>query len=279
MPSRKFEQAEIFCDVLRKAIIANQGIEERLCLIKYPHDKSITDALSAMCHMRIIWGGNETVNIIRQSPIPPRATEITFANRFSICIINSDIYLNEYNAKKTAHNFYIDTFLSDQNACSSPRIVFWFGKKIEKAKELFWESLYDELKDYEIAPVTTVDKLLNFCKYSAYNSSKMKMVHDCRIIRMEISKVGKEVIEHLGNSGFFYEISIKDLDEILPICTWELQTLSYIGFDETVLKNYVLDNSPEGIDRIVPVGRTMDFGLIWDGKDIVRQMTRQVSMQ
>ena len=105
LPSRKFEQAEIFCDTLNTILKSNNEISERICLIKYPHDKEITDMLSIKCHTRIIWGGDNTVNAIRQSPLRPRATEITFANRYSVCVINADKYLEDYNAKKTAHDF------------------------------------------------------------------------------------------------------------------------------------------------------------------------------
>lgn len=276
LPSRRFEQADIFCEVLLNILQRNPELAQRVCLIKYPHDKSITDELSSKCHTRVIWGGNETINIIRQSPIPPRATEITFANRFSISLINADKYLSDFDPKKTAHDFYIDTYLSDQNACSSPRIIFWLGKRVSEAKEIFWSALYDEIVEYRIEPVTTVNKLLTFCKFAAENECRLKMKSDYRVIRVEAELPEKSVLDHLGNSGYFYECEISDIKEILPMCTWELQTLSYIGFNGTTLREFILFNTPDGVDRIVPVGHTMDFDLIWDGRDIVREMTRKV---
>lgn len=279
MPSRKFEQADIFCEVLRKVSEKEPELAERICLIKYPHDKEITDKISSKCHTRIIWGGDNTVNTIRQSPIPPRATEITFANRFSVCLINADRYLSDYDPKKTAHDFYIDTYLTDQNACSSPRIVFWYGKKAEEAKKVFWDELWNEINWYPIAEVTIVNKLLTYCKYAAENKCRMIMEKDCRIMRVEIRSLDDAVLENIGNSGYFYEYTISDISEILKICTWELQTVSHIGFDADELRKLILSNAPDGVDRIVPVGHTMDFSLIWDGRDIVREMTRMISVQ
>ena len=277
LPSRRFEQADIFCEVLRNILREEEELAQRLCLVKYPHDKDITDELSSKCHMRIIWGGDDTINIIRQSPIPPRATEITFSNRFSICMIHADHYLSGCDAKKTAHDFYIDTYLSDQNACSSPRIVFWLGKNVEHAREVFWNALYEEIHAYQIAPVTTVDKLLTFCKFSAENKCRLKMRPDCRVMRIEVEAPDRAVLGNMGNSGFFYECRILTASDILPICTWELQTISYIGLDGDRIRDLILSNAPDGVDRIVPVGHTMDFGLVWDGRDIVRDMTRKVS--
>ena len=173
LPSREFEQAKVFCETLKKILIDEFEIAQRICLIKYPHDKEITDELSKKCNTRIIWGGDSTINTIRQSPLQPRATEITFANRFSICLINADEYLKNYSPKKTAHEFYIDTYLTDQNACSSPRMIFWLGEKISDAKKIFWDALQNEIKNYKQASVTTVDKLVTFCKFAAENKCKL----------------------------------------------------------------------------------------------------------
>lgn len=277
LPSREFRQADLFCEVLRTILLEEEELAQRVCLIKYPHDKEITDELSANCHMRIIWGGDDTINTVRQSPLPPRATEVTFSNRFSICLIHADHYLSGYDARKTARDFYIDTYLSDQNACSSPRIVFWAGERVEEAKNVFWNALYEELGGYQIAPVTTVDKLLRFCKFSAENRCRLTMGPDCRVMRVEVERTDPAILSNLGNSGFFYECGISDVSEILPVCSWELQTVSYIGFDGDELRELILSSAPDGVDRIVPVGHAMDFGLVWDGRDIVRDMTRKVS--
>lgn len=279
LPSRRFEQSDIFCEVLRSVLERETELAQRICLIKYPHDKTITDALSAKCHTRIIWGGDNTVNTIRQSPIPPRAAEITFANRFSLCVIDADHYLSSYHPKKTAHDFYIDTYLTDQNACSSPRIVCWLGRDVETAQKTFWSALYEEIREYDIAPVTTVNKLLTFCKFAAENECSLTMGPDCRLIRVKSRSLSRTILQNIGNGGYFYECTISDIREILPICTWELQTISYIGLDGDVLRKLIFSNTPDGVDRVVPVGRTMEFGFVWDGRDIVREMTRTISTQ
>lgn len=98
-------------------------------------------------------------------------------------------------------------------------------------------------------------------------------------MRVEIRSLDDAVLENIGNSGYFYEYTISDISEILKICTWELQTVSHIGFDADELRKLILSNAPDGVDRIVPVGHTMDFSLIWDGRDIVREMTRMISVQ
>ena len=57
----------------------------------------------------------------------------------------------------------------------------------------------------------------------------------------------------------------------------EFQTLIYYGVSKNILKNFIIQNNLKGIDRIVPFGRAFDMGLIWDGFDIVRSMSRIVA--
>jgi hypothetical protein len=50
--------------------------------------------------------------------------------------------------------------------------------------------------------------------------------------------------------------------------------MSYIGFQPEELRDWVIHNGLSGIDRIVPVGQTADFSLIWDGYDLIYTMSR-----
>lgn len=87
-----------------------------------------------------------------------------------------------------------------------------------------------------------------------------------RIMRVQVKTLDGEVLNNIGKCGFFYEYDMQDLEEILPICVWGLQALLYIGFNKQELQRFVIENAPDGIDRIVPVGHTMDFGLMgWKG--------------
>ena len=123
-------------------------------MVKYPSDKEITDFMSSICDTRVIWGGDLTIEEIRKSSLKPRANEITFADRYSIAVINSDEYLKMENKENITNNFYNDTYFSDQNACTSPRIIVWIGNQKENAKKIFWENIHKMVKEkYNLRPV------------------------------------------------------------------------------------------------------------------------------
>lgn len=50
--------------------------------------------------MRVIWGGDATIKEIRRAALLPRATEITFADRYSLAVIDADYYWNMVSMKE-----------------------------------------------------------------------------------------------------------------------------------------------------------------------------------
>ena len=74
--------------------------------------------------------------------------------------------------------------------------------------------------------------------------------------------------------GLFIEHEMKEMCEILPMCTNRCQTIACLGMDPEMIAACVLRGAPRGVDRIVPVGRTMDFSLVWDGVDMALSLSR-----
>ena len=58
--------------------------------------------------------------------------------------------------------------------------------------------------------------------------------------------------------------------ELGPIINRKYQTLSYFGIEKNELNRFINDSKPNGIDRIVPIGRTLDFSLYWDSYNLLR---------
>ena len=140
-----------------------------ICFVKYPPIKEITDLFSGMCQSRVVWGGDATIAEIRQSPLQPRANEVNFADRYSFSVLNADAFLAAEDQDKIVQNFYNDTYFSDQNACTAPRIIVWVGDKKAEGKELFWKKVVAYAKEhYNIAPVQTIGKINALFPFQAF---------------------------------------------------------------------------------------------------------------
>ncbi|MFA1647143.1 MAG: hypothetical protein ACDS79_16990, partial [Enterobacteriaceae bacterium] len=80
-----------------------------------------------------------------------------------------------------------------------------------------------------------------------------------------------------GNGGFFMEYVARSLDEINPVCHSRCQTMATFGVSSDELNNW-LASGLRGVDRIVPLGQTLDFSLQWDGYDLVAMLTRVIAL-
>lgn len=277
IPSKEFEQIDIIIDAVNEVLCDHKPLRSYLFLVRYDHDKDVNDLFSGMADYRIVWGGDSTIAELRQSPLPPRSGEVTFADRYSLAVIDADTYLNVEDKEKVANDFYNDTYYSDQNACTSPRIVVWSGDKIEEARQIFWDKLYMIVKQkYQILPVQAVNKLTTTYRSAVlFPSSQLERHEDNLLIRLLVSEAKASLMDIKDNSGFFFEYICSDIMDIRELCNDKrCQTIGYIG-DKNIFKP-LLESGVKGIDRIVPLGHTMDFDLIWDGYNLPEILTRSI---
>jgi len=286
VPSKSFEQVEIIINAINNLSETGKhnDILERILLVRYDRQSSATKLFSSVCDVRIIWGGDDTIAEIRKNQIPARSFDITFADRYSLCVINADEYINEESPQKIAHAFYNDTYLFDQNACTSPHLVIWLGEgnNVEKSKEIFWDNLYEFIKaKYIVQPVVAVDKLVSFYSQAIEmpNSLEKTVSLDNLIWRIELEELTENIDEYRCTSGYFSEYHASSLSEISKIINRKYQTLAYYGISKDKLEKFILDEKPNGIDRIVPIGRTSDFSLIWDGYDLISVLSRRCEVR
>lgn len=288
VPSKDFPQVRIIIEAIKKALQEYSGIVPYLCLVRYGHEREVNDRISALCDVRVIWGGDATIAEIRKSPLQPRATEIVFADRFSAAVIDVAAYraLEESEKSKIAKGFYNDTYLTDQNACTAPRVVAWLNGMEEKdgvaeARKEFWTRLLEIVeKEYVFQDIQGVNKLAKMYLLAAEEGvdvRKSTLVRDAdnRLVCVEIDKITENMPDYFDNAGYFLEYVTTDVLDLSVLCNdSRCQTIGYVGKKETLFP--LLQLGVKGIDRIVPVGKTMDFDFIWDGYNLVERLTRTI---
>ncbi len=279
LSNKEFAQVDIIIRALKKTFADGmEDMEKYMILIRYEHSDEVTEYLSSLCDVRIIWGGNQTIERIRKAMIPPRAIEMAFADRHSIALMDAKAVLGG-DIAKLAEGFYTDTYYTDQNACSSPRMVVWFGeeKDVQKAQEVFWNKVYEIVKArYDMQPIQAIDKLEALCLLAASGAEAKAEGNNNRVRRVTVESLNDTIMDHKLGGGYFFEYASGSLDELIPILGKSCQTVSYFGLDPKEIQRFVLDQGIRGVDRIVPVGKTMDLTFKWDGYDMIQNMSRWV---
>ena len=134
-------------------------------------------------------------------------------------------------------------------------------------------------KKYSFQTIQSVDKLNTF--YSqAIKMPDVKLVaqEDNLLWRIKLNILKNNIENHRCNGGYFAEYHANSLNEMASIINTKYQTLAYYGVPKAELIDFMKSGRPEGIDRIVPIGKTTDFSLTWDGYDLIRTLSRVVEV-
>tara|TARA_Y100000310_G_scaffold257404_2_gene265453 strand:- start:162 stop:1361 length:1200 start_codon:yes stop_codon:yes gene_type:complete len=288
LPSKNFPQINIIC----KKITYNFNkkkfkiIKKMNSLLQYDsQNDEITKEFSCKADGRIIWGGDETIKKIKKFETKNRVIDISFGDKYSFCVIDSTSVnkISNIKLKKLIEQFYNDTYIMDQNACSSPHLIIWLGsnKNITKAKNKFWDELikYVKLK-YVLDEINVIDKFEQLCS-DAIELDYIDQFHlnENLIYRIKIKKLPKNFEKLKGKFGYFYEYNSKDINCCAELVNSKFQTLVYYGVSQNKLSNFVLTNRLKGIDRIVPVGQALDIGFVWDGYNLDKSLTRIIDLK
>ena len=132
-------------------------------------------------------------------------------------------------------------------------------------------------RKYDFQAVQGVNKLVQaYLIAVAEPGVKVEEHTDNLIIRVSVPRITSSLMDFRDNSGYFYEYDCNNILDLLPLCKDKrCQTISYIGDNQVLMP--LIQSGIKGIDRIVPIGKTMDFDLIWDGYDLPSMLTRIIT--
>jgi hypothetical protein len=281
LPSKKFKQVDIICKAIQALSekLEFQSFARRIQLVRYDKLNSATAYFSSICDSRIIWGGDIAVNEIKKNGLSANAIDVTFSDKYSICIINADKFIHESSPKKIAESFYNDTFLFDQNACTSPHLIVWLGsdENITYSKKIFWDHLHDVVKvRYNFQPHSAIDKLSTFYNQAIHlGGIKKTVTPDNLIWRIELNELSEEVEKYRCNCGYFVEYKATSLSQLSVIISKKYQTIAYYGIHDEDWDQFDPQKKSQVIDRIRTIGKTSEFSLTWDGYDLIDTLSIQ----
>lgn len=289
VPSKKFPQVEAICHVLERTLSDFPEIAAENVFVRYSPESDTTLRCSEIADVRIVWGGDRTVRTIRSMPSKPRCVDIAFSDRYSFAVLDgsSILKLNSEGLVDLAKGFFNDTYLMDQNACSSPMFIGWKNDS-PKAREVFWSAVRSYVNaHYEMQPALAMDKYVHLCEDVLEGRlSRPLSGFDGSLVQVDVSELLANKVDTFnicdlrGKAGYFYEASISSLEDILPFLDERVQTLTYFGEEGmgAELTKQIICSRTQGIDRVVPIGLAMDIDFIWDGFDLTNVLSRVVDI-
>ncbi len=243
--------------------------------ISYNRDEKISKELSLISNARMIWGSDKTIQKFKNYKTKQKCKDLMFGDKYSIAIF----HLENKDKKimpKIIKKFYNDTFVVDQNACSSPSIIFWYRTEI-RLISLFWKELNKlVLKQYKISYGISSKRFeyLNDLLIK-YNNISLDSDEKNTFFRLKIdSNLNYKYFK--GFAGIFFERHLESLKKFKKILNNKMQTLSFYGLSDASLNEVKKQISKKkSINRIVEIGRTLEMDFIWDGKNVYKSLTKK----
>ncbi|MCR5667283.1 MAG: hypothetical protein K6G01_10690 [Eubacterium sp.] len=285
VPTKEFGQITCVCRLMRELLEREYSfLAYNVAVVSYERNSSWSAYLSEHCCGRVIWGGDETIASFAPLKMHPRAVEIHFADRYSFAVLSAKAVLgaDDKQTQSLAEGFYNDTYLMDQNACSSPHLICWKSDcdAMEDAKDKFWNAVYETAKKYDLADIKCTGKYTthteNVMRYPQITSVKR---YDNLLYVSQLSKVPDSLEQLRGKFGDFYEIEIEDLGELGEALTQRTQSCLYFGLEPRQIYQELTSRKRKGVDRIVPIGKALDITVYWDGYDIIRELSRIITLE
>jgi len=260
---------------------AHRAVLRSSAIISYPHDHSATATLSQWCDLRLVWGGDATVSTLRSVPLKPTAVEAAFADRFSMAAFDAGSILqaSERELSELARRFANDTMWLAQQACSSPRILFWIGSEAQCdiAKERFWRHFGMASRQFEDEPAAMMSRVSDLFAMAAQGVIEGVSGSLSQLPARARSREPQDAVRHMHSGfGLFVEYRIDGIEEVVPFLSDKDQTLVVHGLAPDAIAR-LIDRLPNrSLDRIVSVGQATDFDITWDGTNLLDLLTRRI---
>ncbi|MFI0447644.1 acyl-CoA reductase [Actinomadura sp. 6N118] len=276
--------SSVILQVLHNALDqADPAVAQTQRLVGYERSDATTEALSAACDLRVVWGGDASVTAIRRHRLRPPARDLTFPDRSSLAAIS----VNGWHAagpdrrRAAVDGFVNDAYWFDQAACSSPRTLFWVGEPTAAAdaRRQFEDLLAEAVtaRGFSVDAAMAVEKHVAAYGMAATGDASAIRFRGNTIATLDLTEPARLPRRWLG-AGTFACAVIDDLDDLIPLITRKDQTLSTFGFPPATLRDFAAGAGARGIDRVVPFGSALSFAAIWDGYDLLREFSRVMTI-
>ncbi|HWA10166.1 MAG TPA: acyl-CoA reductase [Opitutaceae bacterium] len=267
------------------AVFARSGEAGRGNLfLTYGHDDAMSARLSAGCDVRMVWGGDETVRRLRAVPLNPHAAERAFASKRSLSAVAAAAYaaLDDAGREKLAERMAADLAPFGQMACSSPHVLYWIGPA-EKGRA-FAADFSARLERAMAAKSTGADpgwavRRINFAFAAAASGTASSLRHRPHTTTVVAAASGSAEPAETCGAGLLNHALGATLEELATGLRPEHQTITHFGLADAERDRLARLAGRAGADRVVPIGRALDFGATWDGYNLWADLTRSVVVQ
>ena len=260
---------------------ADRILSERVFACTFDHDRrDLQEAMARAVDGAMIWGREEAVSKVRALPFPYWARLAVFGPRISVAAMDADVWCDSDERKLWCQRLARDVWQFDQQACSSPQVLFLESREGCSPSE-FLQDLQEAFEaENRLHPRQTIVAGMT----SAICQARASWLWDDTANRA-IFPLGPDWTILFGHSIAIPKptqgrtLTVLVVDDLLdPVSRFDsaVQTLGLAIRDTDKEDRLATEAARRGVDRVVKLGRMHVFAAPWDGVDLIRPMVRMV---
>lgn len=266
---RSGDICRLLISLLKTFIAKNNSplFSQMISIVEYnANNLALTKTLSQWSDFRIIWGGDLAIETINK--IAPVEQQVCFPTRFSIAVMQLTA-TDDLN--KLAKQFIADFLPFHQQACSSPKALFWLNTDAG-IQQKFSQVLVKELNLHQekFSLTSQSERQVDLQQLLLLKESKI-IAHHCQqqIAIIELANISPELLNKHNGNGLLLMHNLKNIND-LPFDE-KLQTISVYGVNDD--EKLLLKNSL--CKRTIELGQALNFHHIWDGENLLAKFSKQ----
>jgi hypothetical protein len=258
-----------------------ERLTRRIFMAAFPHHRQdLHTAMAQVVDGAMIWGGEEAVLQIRSLPFPHWARVVVFGPRISVAAMDAGAWSNPREQKTWCSRLARDVWQFDQQACSSPQVLF-LERGAGQSTDEFLSNLQ---RAFEAENQAHPRQMIPAAQTSAICQARASWLLENPTHRA-VFPPGPDWTLLFGRGSELPRptqgktltvLEVDDLAEVVSKWDGNVQTLG-LGIENVEKERQVaLLAGRKGVDRIVKLGRMHVFVPPWDGVDLIRPMVRMV---
>jgi hypothetical protein len=259
----------------------NEILMRRIFLVAFDHGRR--DLHEAMAHVvdgAMVWGGKEAVMQVRSLPFPHWTRLAVFGPRLSVAAMDAATWTDKDECKAWCRRLARDVWQFDQQACSSPQVLFLEKDALHSVDEFapFLETAFEE--ENRAHPRRNISASLTSAIAHARASWLLEDTTRSAVFPKSpdwtlLFGSGMDIPQPTQGRTLTV-LEVGNLLDAIGKFDGNVQTLG-LGVSDAKKERLIAERAGKrGVDRIVKLGQMHTFVPPWDGVDLIRPMVRMV---
>ncbi|WP_123052863.1 acyl-CoA reductase [Clostridium sp. JN-1] len=237
-------------------------------------DKLLNRSMSQAADARVVWGGEDAVNLITSLPKKTTCKDLIFGPKYSFAVFDkSAIESNDFENYIT--KFVLDIVLFGQQACSSPHVLFVEKSKmpLKKIVQVLSQAFVKINNRYpNILDQSTAAKIIN--ERGLYGLSLNKDLYCPKGLEYTILINNDFTLEEPIGGRCIFVKQVDNIFDIKKLITRRVQTIGIASKDRSRVLKFADEVTSLGVDRIVSAGIMNIYDSPWDGYYMINELIR-----